>query len=173
VDLDAAGRLQRVRGFSGAGLDVEYDRRGYLKSIQDLSGDVLTVQRDPHGQVVALYAGRKLRHRFRYEADGTTVSAVDFVDGDHAARIAFGDGRPRAVKWFDGAETRLTRGAGSGRPDRIDAIRAANGAVVDFEYDPKGRLLSVALKGGYQDAFTYDDEGRLTGISRTRKSGER
>jgi len=68
-----------------------------------------------------------------------------------------------AIQQFDGGK--YTVSYDDSKERMLKEIRTPNDVTLGYQYDGGGRLEKVDCNGTYALRFTYDEQGRLTGLS--------
>ena len=177
---DAGGRLVEATDANGATTHYAYDQRGALIAITDPLGGTSTRAYDASGRLVSEtdqlgrtttvaydLAGRVVeradaagrRMRWSYEPSGRVLSSG--ADGEEPTTIHYDD-LGRAVRIDEpGSFSHRLRYDGAGRL----VERRRGDLAVRWRYGEDGDRVAFAYPDGSEARYTYDDGGRLAGIS--------
>lgn len=132
--FDAKGNLTRLVGPDGAALEVEWDANGCPTRV-----------RDPLG----------VEHHYAYDREGHLVAHWR-PDGTHA-HYQWERGLVRSMTDGDGQVFTVSRDA----EHQVAGLVLPNGAVLEYRYDGRGRLVRADDPRGGRTRVTYDAEGRM------------
>ncbi|MCC7541539.1 MAG: RHS repeat protein [Deltaproteobacteria bacterium] len=162
VELDAAGRPERVVTADGSEWRWRWDRFGQLVEAIDPLGHRTGFEHDA-GLLRAVVKPGGHRTEVEYDA-GMNVSVIRRSGTE--SRVAYDWlGRPLAVSESSGASRSLSWDAAG----RLAEVRRPDGSAVRMTYERDGRLASIEDDAGVL-RFTWDAAGRLA--SRTGPEGE-
>jgi len=164
-EYDALGRRTAAVDGANRRITYTYDAASRLRTIRDRTGTTTTFDYDRNGQVVRETAGTAVR-TFSYDGAGRLVEAANATGA-----VRFG------YDLADNLVAQTTTGAaGAGLPtvaltfdyDRTGAPTATTGpgGTTSFGYDGRGRLASVVDAAGGRFGFGFDDDDRVTSLSR-------
>jgi RHS repeat-associated protein len=165
-EVDEQGRTTRITDFTGLDEQVTYDESGRITSWKNNRGNV-TMNRDPHGKTESIETSWGLRQETAFDASGQPARTEITKDGATAS-IEYDRGAPVRIRQFDGGETRIIYS----EPDVLAALPMIRtiinptGVELGYEYDVDGRISAVACGKSFVVAYTYDEEGRLVGLSK-------
>lgn len=154
-DYDARGRLEMTKYPDTTTATLTYDDAGNVQTHQHTNGPTLTYTYDNLGRVTSADG-----LVFSYDPEGRLTNAeqnsLDF-------KATYDDeGRLLTVSYHDGAVVVSYQYDFNDRLKRVTDSFAT--AQIDFSYDDAGRLTGITRSNGVNGIFTYDAAGRLTRI---------
>jgi YD repeat-containing protein len=156
--LDPVGKPLEITDYSGLQVRLGYEKTDELQGLaiqRDGKDYGFTLKRDPSGRLQAVDSSWD-KQRFGYNAQGL-LNRAEVVRGNARSAAEWNAGRLVKVSQFDGGETQLSyNDSGS-----VRQITTPNGLVLDYQYDPTGRLQEVALGGTTGVSLAYDESGRV------------
>ncbi|MDQ1720344.1 MAG: hypothetical protein QOI26_78, partial [Pseudonocardiales bacterium] len=139
---DGASRLLSSTASDGTAVTYDYDAAGNLVSKSVAGGNSSTYSYDPFGELVGAVNGTA-RLAFGYDAAGNLVSE----------------------KSSGGSQPTVEHSYGYDANDRRTALSGPEGDL-SYGYDTAGRLQTLTDYSGHTFRFSYDRNGRLTGVQR-------
>ncbi|MBC7248827.1 MAG: hypothetical protein H5T62_00955 [Anaerolineae bacterium] len=175
-DYTSMGRLQRLTDPLGNRWQYAYNQRGFLEQVTYPTGETRTPTYDAAGNLIRQQYSGGLDLHFTYDdlnrlisADGITLTynEVGQVVNTQNPPVSFGatyddGGRLETVSYADGLFT-VTYQYDS-RDLLTQVSDSLTGATVQFTYDDDGRLTGVTRSNGVNATLTWDDASRLTRI---------
>jgi RHS repeat-associated protein len=179
-DYNALGLITRITDLNGRQWRFAYTDMGRLRSFTDPSGRTTQATYDARGRVAQVTYPDGTRVRYTYDAAGNltgarfsgglelryTYDALDqLVSTEHLQLTYDAEGRVRKTQDGSTASEATYDDAG-----RLKTATYNNGAFsVTYTYDPQTGLLNQVQDDltGTEVHFTYDDDARLTGITRS------
>lgn len=153
-DYDAAGQMTRLTDANGHSIAHTYWPTGRLKSNDYADGSQMSFGYDPNGNLTR-----------RSKRDGTQVSHT--YDNRNRLRITtLGSGRRFFSDYNASGLLTSVRDTETGEityghdlAQRVTSTTKANGAVIDYGFDPAGRVSSLTV-GSQSQSWSYDAAGR-------------
>jgi RHS repeat-associated protein len=106
--------------------------------VTDPTGNAVTSQFDPDGNLISISDPEGALFRYRYDPCGWLTGCSDACGGsEEYQRDAAG---------------------------RITTILSGSGSTVDFVYDPEGRIIQKKHNGSVFSAYGYDNDGNLISL---------
>ncbi|RKI99939.1 RHS repeat protein [bacterium D16-54] len=184
-DLDAWGKLTRVRAADRGEEQYTYDYAGNITSTTDAEGGTIHYRYNSQGKVCEITDQEGLKERFYYDREGRQTLSIDRlgnrvetrynIDGNPVRRISSDkDGKNREVRvWEYDCLGYLKEAVGGGfryryeyRPDgKLLCKETSGGAVVRYTYYPDGSVKTMADGSGRVLSYGYDRGGRLVSIA--------
>jgi YD repeat-containing protein len=163
VKCDAEGRPVEMKDHCGQQFALHYDDRGRPSGWTGKRGSV-ELERTAGGlpAVVKTSWGQRTEHA--YGKDGQ-LRRLELTQAGGTAVLELAEGRPTALRNFDGAVQRLQYHAAGPHKGRVREVRTANDVLLTYRYDSANRLTEVDCGGRYRVRYAYDVKGRLTGFS--------
>ena len=119
----------------GHGGRKRLDSSGWLRELEDASGNRITVERDPHGRISAAKDSFGRRIGFYYDGFGR----LDMI-ADPAGRMV--------TYCYDAAGC-------------LAEVKYPDGSTVSYAYDEKYRLAAVKKQDGAGTVYRYSEDGRV------------
>ena len=176
VDYDEQGRASRLTDSTGDKMALEYGQDG--QPVKMTSPRVSwAINRDAQGRPRAVQTSWGATQRWAYNPTNGNLQRLEFSRGGAKAGMEFDLGRPARIEQFDGGRTVISYYSEGDNMGLVKQVRTPNEVVLDYAYDKASRLETITCGNMYQIIFTYDGQGRLTGVLqvpiRRAASGER
>jgi RHS repeat-associated protein len=180
---DSAGRLSSVQDPDNGQTIYGYDVMGNLTSLTDAGNRTTSFEYDPYNRVKkTVYPGGAFE-TYIYDAAGRLATRIDrrgittTFSYDGASRLTsktYSDGTPQVTFTYDSMGRTLTA---ANQTDTLtwtydlvgqllSEASAKNATVVAYDHDAGGNLQRLTLNDAIAIAYAYDDDSRLTSITR-------
>ncbi len=159
VTCDTKGRPVEVTDQWGLKLKLEYDQDGEVRSVT--SGTNRVAKQKERGQITTRTSWG-LRQAVTLGKDGLPQRSEMEEEGQKSV-FEYVNGLPSRIKQWGGGELRIdyfTEGPNQGR---LSQVRTADDLVVDYDYNPSGRIAGLTCGDAVRRIYTYDARGRITG----------
>ncbi|MBI4606438.1 MAG: RHS repeat protein [Planctomycetes bacterium] len=170
AEMDEAGRLRALRDASGSALAFTYDSEGRVSAVRDDQGGEVGVGWDKEGRIVEV-RGAGATHVLAYDAQSGEAKSLETTKAGGKAALEVEDLKPRSLRWFGGERVLVSFHERPGREDLVREVRGPDGLVLTYEYDAKHRPAAVNCGNVCLTRFSYDEAGRLAGITEGPPSG--
>ncbi len=184
-DLDAWGKLMKIRAADGGVEEYTYDHAGNITSTTDANGGTIHYRYNSQGKICEITDQEGMKERFCYDREGRQIFSVDRlgnqvkteynIDGNPVKRISCDkDGKNREVRiWEYDCLGYLRQAVGGGfryryefRPDGKLLRKETSGhAVLRYTYFPDGNIKTMTDGSGRVLSYGYDHGGRLTSVA--------
>ncbi len=184
-DLDAWGKLIRIRAADGGVEGYTYDYAGNITSTTDANGGTIHYRYNSQGKVCEITDQEGLKEWFCYDREGRQILSIDRlgnrveteynIDGNPVKRVSCDKhGKNRDVRiWRYDCLGYLKEAVGGGfryryeyRPDGKLLCKEASGhAVLRYTYHPDGSVKTMTDGRGRVLSYGYDHGGRLTSVA--------
>jgi len=163
VELDELGRTEEVTDYTGAKIQLGYDRHGDVAVLNSPRGRV-EIQRDKEGRVEQVASSWGAKSRIRYDDKTGALTEIELYEGKNKANLEFKDERVDTVKQFDGGEILYRYYKNDHHAGQVKEIQLPNKLAMNYEYDKKGRIASVTMgdRSGYR--YKYNEAGQLVSL---------
>lgn len=180
--FNADGELIRVTRPDGSILKTERDADGNTIAQIDGAGHATAYVYDPLGRVISTTDPNGHATSYRYDAAGQATAMVN-AEGEtteyaydaagELTNITYSDGTTPDVSAnydADGRRTKLTDGTGTSEftydsLGRMTSSKDGAGAVIQYGYDPAGRLTTLTYPNGQDVTRSYDAASNLTSVT--------
>lgn len=175
LSYDETGRLAAVTDRAGATTQFDVAAGGRLRATTDPLGRQTVYRTDEAGGLVAIEFPDGTREGFAYDSE-QRVATLMRRDGSEVEQRLDAQGALRAVAWPDGSVSTFDfDGEGNlvTAQNGVEAVRSTfdaagnplteetSAGVVQYAYDPDGRLIGLTTPWGERISYAYDGDGRL------------
>lgn len=166
---DELGRTARIT--DSAGLEVVF---GYEDTGQSPSAvawkwrdgqAVVQRERGADGRLKSIKTNWGRSERRTYDARTGQIEKVTIENAGQRASVRYENGRPAAIRHFDGNTWKLDYYESGRHKALCREIRAPHGVRLHYEYDDADRLSEVTCRQTSKTKYEYDRAGRLTSIA--------
>lgn len=166
-EYDAGGNVKKSRDPNGVGYDAVYDDLGRATNQTDTYGDTTTTGYNLAGNVVTQTDAKSKTTTTVFDARGRRVSVTDRLSGTTAYTYDLNSN----LKTITDAESKTTSYDYDSRnaktketyPDHVGGTSSGNTGygIVEFSFDPAGRLEMRTDQLGDTVTYVYDLAGRM------------
>jgi len=165
VKYNVIGQPIEVNDFTGSEIKMGYDKDSRLSIIKTKHSGIQW-NRDSVNRISEINTSWGYKQNNRYNAKSDELEEVTLTSGGQKARMQFDDeGRLTELQQFDKGVTGISYYDGNGHNNQVKQIKTPNDMVLDYNYDPAGRLAKVNCDGTYELKYDYDDQGRLVSLA--------
>jgi RHS repeat-associated protein len=183
---DAFGRLATVTDALGGTTQYSYDAMSDLASITDASGSATLFEYDSFRRLKKVTYPASAFETLAYDAAGRLATRTDrrgigttFAYDDVGRLISknYSDSTPGVTFSYDVVGRLLAAANGTDSlawtynlaGEMVSETSAYNSSLVEYLYDLAGNRVSVGLNGAVAVSYAYDDDARLTSMTRGSK----
>lgn len=156
---DESGNKTGVSDYSGLKVNYQYDRNGFLSSIQSKQGN-MEINRDNNRiNSVNTSWGNKLKYIYDQNGDISEINNSDLGNGSY---LKFTDGKISKIVGSNGSKYTIKYGSDT----QSNQVREIETPVnkLKYNYTDEGYIKNVICDDIYEVAYSYDGSGRIKQI---------